>query len=75
VGCDDRSLVKRPFLVVPVLVPALVAVQGTLEAAFSRDLLGAGVGAYRWFAFAGVDCRRRYDLCGDRAPRGLLAHR
>jgi hypothetical protein len=46
----------------------------SLEARFARSLLGAGVTAYRWFAFAGVDCRRRYDLCGDRAPRGLLAH-
>jgi hypothetical protein len=46
-----------------------------VEAAFSRSLLGARVGAYRWFAFAGIDCRRRHDLCGDRAPRALLAHR
>jgi hypothetical protein len=45
----------------------------SLEARFSRSLLGAR--SYRWFAFAGIDCRRRYDVCGDRAPRALLAHR
>jgi hypothetical protein len=46
----------------------------SFEARFSRALLGTR-GAYRWFAFAGADCRRRYDVCGDRAPRALLAHR
>lgn len=46
----------------------------SVEARFSRSLLGTR-GAYRWFAFAGIDCRRRYAVCGDRAPRALLAHR
>jgi hypothetical protein len=42
----------------------------TVEVAFPRSLLrGQHV---EWFAFAGIQCRRNYDLCGDRTR--LAAH-
>ncbi len=48
----------------------------SVELAFARRLLGSGVESYRWFAFAGVECGRAYDACGDRAPGArLIAHR
>ncbi len=48
----------------------------TVQFAFARKLLGRGVRSYRWFAFAGIHCKRRYDLCGDRAPAAaLVPHR
>ena len=40
---------------------------------FNRSLLGAGVRSYKWMAFSGIGCKRRYDLCGDRAPNASLA--
>jgi hypothetical protein len=44
-----------------------------VQVSFNRSLLGAGVKTYRWFAFSGIGCKRRYDLCGDRAPNASLA--
>ena len=45
----------------------------SVEVAFARRLLGAGVRSYRWLAFAGIECRRKYNACGDRAPNSRLA--
>ena len=48
----------------------------TVELRFLRSALSARPVTYRWFAFAGVACKRQYDRCGDRSPNGaLLAHR
>jgi hypothetical protein len=48
----------------------------TVEVAFPRSLLGRNVRTYRWFAFSGIVCKRRYQLCGDRSPAtALVAHR
>ena len=48
----------------------------TVQVAFARSLLGPRVRTYRWLAFAGVHCRRKYELCGDRAPNAApVAHR
>ena len=48
----------------------------SVQVAFARRLLGRGVRSYRWLAFAGVQCRRKYDVCGDRAPgASLVRHR
>jgi hypothetical protein len=48
----------------------------TVRVAFARKLLGPRVRSYRWLAFAGIHCRRQYNLCGDRSPNGrLVAHR
>lgn len=48
----------------------------SVEVAFPRRLLGRGVRSYRWFAFAGIHCKRKYDLCGDRSPgNALVPHR
>ncbi|MDQ3867395.1 MAG: hypothetical protein M3304_11350 [Actinomycetota bacterium] len=50
--------------------------RASVELAFPRRLLGHRVRRYRWFAFAGVKCRRAYNRCGDRAPNArLTAHR
>jgi hypothetical protein len=57
-------------------VPATRPNRKTVEVAFPRAALGRGVRAYRWFAFSGIVCKRRYQLCGDRSPAGaLVAHR
>jgi hypothetical protein len=40
-----------------------------IELTFPRARLGR---SYRWFAFAGIGCRRRYDACGDRSPGASL---
>ncbi len=48
----------------------------TARVAFPRKLIGPRVRSYRWFAFAGVHCKRKYDLCGDRSPgSALVQHR
>jgi hypothetical protein len=48
----------------------------TVEVRFPRTSLGAGRVTYRWFAFAGIQCKRKYDRCGDRSPNGaLVTHR
>ena len=48
----------------------------TVQMRFARTALGRGRLTARWFAFAGVACKRKYDRCGDRSPNGaLLAHR
>jgi hypothetical protein len=48
----------------------------TVEVRFARGLLARGPVRYRWFAFSGVVCARRYDRCGDRSPgASLLSHR
>jgi hypothetical protein len=44
-----------------------------VSVSFNRSLLGAGVRSYRWMAFSGIGCKRKYDLCGDRAPDASLA--
>jgi hypothetical protein len=44
----------------------------TVQVAFARRLLGSGVRHYRWFAFAGVACKRAYNACGDRSPGASL---
>jgi hypothetical protein len=50
--------------------------RSSVELAFARSLLGRGVRSYRWFAFAGVECRRAYSACGDRSPgASLVRHR
>jgi hypothetical protein len=47
----------------------------TIEIRLTRASLG-GPRTYKWFAFAGVACKREHDRCGDRSPNGgLLAHR
>jgi hypothetical protein len=47
-----------------------------VQVTFARKLLGSRVRSYRWLAFAGIHCRRQYNLCGDRSPNGrLVAHR
>ena len=45
----------------------------TLQVAFAPQSLGPGVRSYRWFAFSGIRCNRRYDACGDRSA-GLVTH-
>ncbi len=48
----------------------------TVQVAFARKFLGRRVASYRWFAFAGIHCKRKYDLCGDRSPAAaLVLHR
>jgi hypothetical protein len=48
----------------------------TVQVAFARRFLGRRVASYRWFAFAGIHCKRKYDLCGDRSPAAaLVPHR
>jgi hypothetical protein len=48
----------------------------SVAVAFAPRLLGNRIGSYEWLAFAGIRCRRQYDLCGDRSPRaGLITHR
>ena len=48
----------------------------TVQISFPRRVLGRGAVTYRWFAFAGIECRRKFDRCGDRAPSAsLLRHR
>ena len=44
----------------------------TVQVALPKRLLGARVAHYRWFAFAGISCRRAYDACGDRSPGASL---
>ena len=39
---------------------------------FARSLLGRNVRHTEWLAFAGVSCKRKYDLCGDRTPGSSL---
>ena len=43
-----------------------------VQVSFNRSLLGARVSSYRWFAFSGIGCLRKFDLCGDRAPDASL---
>ena len=40
----------------------------TVVATVEDSLLGSGVRAYHWFAFAGYRCDQRYRTCGDTAP-------
>lgn len=48
----------------------------TIEIRVARTSLGRGRLTYRWFAFAGIVCKRKHDRCGDRSPNAtLLAHR
>lgn len=48
----------------------------TVQVVFARKFLGRRVASYRWFAFAGIHCKRKYDLCGDRSPAAaLILHR
>ena len=50
--------------------------QRAVEAVFERRALGRGVKTYRWLAFAGIACKRKYNACGDRAPgTKLVVHR
>jgi hypothetical protein len=47
-----------------------------VEVRFPRGLLGRRALTYRWFAFSGIGCSRKYDRCGDRSPgASLLSHR
>jgi hypothetical protein len=39
---------------------------------FARSLLGRNVHHTEWLAFAGVSCKGKYNLCGDRTPRSSL---
>lgn len=43
----------------------------TVEVSFPRSRLGRGVHV-EWFAFAGITCKRKYALCGDRSPGARL---
>lgn len=48
----------------------------TVEVRFARTALGRGPLTYKWFAFAGIACKRTHDRCGDRSPNAaLVAHR
>jgi hypothetical protein len=41
----------------------------TVQVSFPRSLLRGHV---EWFAFAGIHCKRKFDLCGDRSPGNRL---